>query len=318
MRVACLLLLTLPAAAHVVSMSTGEAKLDGARLDYELRMPLYEAAHIKNPEQQLFENIRFRGGGSEARLLKHSCREDSGNLVCTGMYLFEHDVDQFDVECTFASITVPNHVHLLRAIHGEKSDQTAFDSSFTTTTVRFRPPALVETAARDGAAGFWRATAGLVQILFLAALVLAGRSRRELVQLTAMFLAGQAITVVMHLSSRMQLSPRFIEAATALTIAYLAFEILLLPAAGQRWLVVGVLGLLHGMYFDMLLAAGDYGRWPFLAGAFAAEIAIVIALALMARLAARVPVARGTVVQRVMASLLLTIGISWFLIRLKS
>ena len=84
-----------------------------------------------------------------------------------------------------------------------------------------------------------------------------------------MFLAGQAVTAVGHLSTRLLLSPRFIEAATALTIAYLAFEILALPAAGQRWLVVGVLGLLHGMYFDMLLAVGDYGRWSFLVGAFA-------------------------------------------------
>lgn len=290
----------------------------GARLDYELRMPGYEAAHIRNPEAQLFGNLHFRSGTSEARLVRHTCREDSGNLVCTGMYLFERDVEEFDVDCTFASITVPNHVHLLRAVHGDKSEQAAFDSSFTTTTIRFRPPTVVETAVRDGASGFRRATAGLVQILFLAALVLAGRSRRELVQLTAMFLAGQALTVMVHWPARLQLSPRFIEAATALTIAYLAFEILLLPMAGQRWLVVGVLGLLHGMYFDMLLSAGDYGRWPFLAGAFAGESVLVLGIALLALFGARVSIARRTLVERAMASLLLITGISWFVLRLKS
>lgn len=313
-----LLAITAALQAHVVSMSTGEAKLNGARLDYELRMPLYEVAHIRDPEPQLFANIRFRAKGSDARLLRHSCREESGNLVCTGLYLFEQDADQFDVDCTYSSITVPNHIHLLRAIHGERSEQAAFDASFTTATIRFRPPTIWELAIRDGSAGFWRAISAVVQILFLAALVLAGRSRRELLQLTAMFLAGQAVTVLAHLSLRLQLSPRFIEAATALTIAYLAFEILLLPAAGQRWLVVGVLGLLHGMYFDMLLAAGDYGRWPFLAGAFLAEIAIVTGMALLARLAARIPAARNTLVARTMASLLLLTGVSWFLVRLRS
>jgi hypothetical protein len=318
MRLACLLVLSMPAAAHVVSMSTGEAKLNGSRLDYELRMPLYEVAHIPNPEKQIFENIHFRGAGSEARLIRHSCREDTGNLVCTGMYLFERDVQEFDVECTFASITVPNHVHLLRAARGDKSEQAAFDISFTTAPVRFRPPTVLETFGRDVSAGFWRAAAGMAQVLFLAALVLAGRSRRELVQLAAMFLAGQAITAVAHLSTRLLLSPRFIEAATALTIAYLAFEILALPKAGQRWLVVGVLGLLHGMYFDMLLAAGDYALGPFLAGAFAAQAAIIGALAALAWLASRVRIARGVLLQRALASLLLLTGVSWFLIRLKS
>ena len=317
MRIAILLAFALPVLAHVVSMSTGEAKLKGARLDYELRMPLYEVAHIPNPELQLFENIHFRGGG-QARLLKHSCREDTGNLVCTGLYLFEREVDQFDVECTFPSITVPNHVHLLRAINGEKTDQAAFDSSFTTATVRFRSPTLTEIAVRDASAGFWRASAGLVQILFLAAVVLAARSRRELAQLTVMFLAGQSVTVIAHLSTRLQVSPRFIEAATALTIAYLAVEILLLPAAGQRWLIVGVLGLLHGMYFDLLLAAGDYRRATFLTGAFSAETTIVIVLALAAGLAARIGTAHRPLVERALASLLLAAGMSWFLLRLKS
>jgi len=275
-------------------------------------------AHIPNPEKQIFENIHFRGAGSEARLIRHSCREDLGNLVCTGMYLFERDVQEFEVECAFPSITVPNHVHMLRATRGDKSEQTAFDASFTTSPVRFRPPTILETAGRDVAAGFWRAMAGMAQILFLAALVLAGRSRRELVQLTAMFLAGQTVTAVAHLSARLLLSPRFIEAATALTIAYLAFEILTLPAAGQRWLVVGALGLLHGMYFDMLLAAGDYGRWPFLAGAFSAQAAIIAALALLAWAARRVMAPLSILLQRALASLLLLTGISWFLMRLKS
>jgi hypothetical protein len=317
-RVLILLAAALPALAHVVSMSTGEARLTGARLDYELRMPLYEMAQIQDPESQLFANIHFRGNGGEARLLKRSCRQDTGNLVCTGLYLFDREVDQFDVECTFPSITVPNHVHLLRAIHGEKTDQAAFDASFTTATLRFRPPTAFETAFRDALAGLWRATSGLVQILFLAAIVLAARSRRELAQLTAMFLAGQAVTVATHLSVRLQMAPRFIEAATALAVAYLAVEILLLPAAGQRWLIAGLLGLLHGMYFDLLLAAGGYAAAPFMTGVFCAELAILFVFAAAAALASRFKSASRFQVERALASLLLVAGLSWFLLRLRS
>jgi hypothetical protein len=68
LKIASGLVLTLPVFAHVASMSTGEARLNGARLDYELRMPRYEAAHMRNPEtdQAVFDGsfteaaIRFR------------------------------------------------------------------------------------------------------------------------------------------------------------------------------------------------------------------------------------------------------------------
>ncbi len=312
-----LALAAIPARAHVVSMSTSEARLQGARLDFELRMPLYEAAHMAHPEAELFANVHFRAGG-EATLLEHSCRADAGNLVCNAVYRFHTEPEQFDVQCTFAAVTVPNHVHLMRAIHGDKSEQAAFDASFTSMTIRFRPPTAFEVAARDAVSGFWRAASGMVQVLFLAALVLAARSRRELLLLAAMFFAGQAITAAAHLSMRLQVSARFVEAATALTIAYLAVEILLLPSAGQRWLIAGVLGLLHGMYFDMLLAAGDYGRTAFLTGAFAAESIIVLIFAMAARFGRRIPVLRQSLVMRAMASLLLATGLSWFIIRLKS
>ncbi|MBS1877825.1 MAG: HupE/UreJ family protein [Acidobacteria bacterium] len=317
MRWAAGLLAALPCLAHVVSMSTGEARLNGARLDYELRMPLYEAAHLRSPEAQppeaqLFDAVRFRGAGGEARLLEHRCHEEGGNLVCSGLYLFEREVDQFDVECRLASITVPNHVHLLRAEHGDKRDQAAFDASFTTATIRFRPPTAIETAVRDGAAGFWRGVAGIAQILFLAALVLAARSKRELAVLAGMFLAGQTVAVAAHLSARLAASPKFIEAATALTIAYLAVEILFLPAAGQRWLVVGVLGLLHGAYFDLLLEAGDYGRTAFTGGAFAAELAMTAALGFTAGAAKMVLGPRGGLAGRICTALLLAASLIWF------
>lgn len=300
--------------AHVVSMSTGEATLSGARLDYRVRMPLYETAHMANPESELFANIQFSGRGGAAKLLRHACHEEGGNLVCDGLYLFDREVDQFDVRCTFPSVTVSNHVHLLRAIHGQRTDQAAFDASFTSAAIRFRPPTPLETATRDASAGFWRAIAGLAQLLFLSALVLAGRNWRELATLTGMFIAGEAASVFFGLSSRLPVSPRFVEAAAALTIAYLAVDILLLPGAGGRWLVVFILGLLHGIYFDLLLLAADYQRAPYVLGVAAAEIAVVLSLGFVAQFARRSP--RTRLLERALASVLLVAGACWFALRL--
>ena len=40
------ILVTGPVYAHVVSMSTGELRVDGPTATYELRMPMYEVAHV--------------------------------------------------------------------------------------------------------------------------------------------------------------------------------------------------------------------------------------------------------------------------------
>src|SRR6266536_2133272 len=129
----CLFVLASPAAAHVMSMSSGDLAIEGSRAHYELRMPLYEVAHITAPERTLLEHVKFSG----ARLVRSECRGDGGRdtYVCTADYEFAAPVDSVDVECTFTAITVPNHVHLLRASLGGKRDEAIFDLRFTRTTL---------------------------------------------------------------------------------------------------------------------------------------------------------------------------------------
>jgi hypothetical protein len=55
-----------PLFAHVMSMSTGDVAVEGNRAHYELRMPVYEIAHVKNPDSSLFEHIRFSTRGRAA------------------------------------------------------------------------------------------------------------------------------------------------------------------------------------------------------------------------------------------------------------
>jgi len=302
--------LSVPAAAHVVSMSTGDATLSGARLDYELRMPLYEAAHVTKADT-LLQNIHFFGAGDEARLVTQSCAPQADQLVCKAMYLFPKDVDEFRVRCTYPSVTVPNHVHLLRVTHGERTDQAAFDISFTEAHLRFRERTVFENFVRSTGAGFWRAIAGPAQVLFLAALLLAARDRRNLIQLFGAFALGQIAAGLLMRVYPLTLSPRFIEASAALTIAYLAVELLVIPNAGGRWIVTGVLGAFHGVYFSMLFAAGDYPPALFLAGAIAAEALIATLLWTAVRRL------HTGALRTALSSTLLVIGLGWFVIRIK-
>ena len=84
-------------------------------------------------------------------------------------------------------------------------------------------------------------------LLFLVALALAARSRGEALTLAAVFLASEWVARPVGPHIPLAFSARFFEAALALTVAYLAVEILLLPDGKLRWLVVAVLGLFHGL-----------------------------------------------------------------------
>jgi len=309
---ATFVLLACPAIAHVMSMSSGDLTIRGTEAHYEFRLPLYEMPHVANPAQSLFAHIVFSSGGRQARLIDKSCREDAalGAYVCTADYEFAAPVDRLDVECTFHAVTVPNHVHLLRVENGGKRDQALFDISFPHATLRFRPPTALETAITEAGGGALRACGGAAQILFLVSLVVAARSRRELLLLTAMFLAGQMAAAIALPSTAWQPPARFVEAAAGLTIAYLAVEILVLPEAGMRWLIVAVLGAFHGLYFAMFLRTTGYRALYVLGGAGFAEIAMIAVFALVFGYVVR-PV-------RVCATLLLATGMAWFFLRLRS
>jgi hypothetical protein len=292
-----------PALAHVMSMSSGDLTIDGPRGHYELRMPLYEITHVTNPEQTLLEHIRFAG----ARMTKHECHSDTAHdaYLCSADYEWPAPVDKVEAECTFPSITVPNHVHLLRAEMGGKHDQAVFDLTFTRATLRFRPPTKAEIAITQSGAGFLRALGGPVQILFLAALALAARSRRELLALAGMFVLGQILSVAIVPRTNWQPAAKFVEAATALTVAYLAVEILLLPKAGSRWLIAGVLGAFHGLYFCLFVQTTEYSASLVLMGAVVAEVIVMGLMWFVVR-----PLRRW---DRILAGLLLLFGIGWFI-----
>ena len=232
--------------AHVVSMSSGELHVDGRTASYELRMPMYEVEHVTNPETTLLDQIRFEG----ARRTSSECHQDSGVYICRAQFEFERDVpDRIEAECTLFKVTVANHVHLLYAVQGQNSDQHVFDQTFTRAEVRFHPPSRTELVVRDAANGIARLVKSPAGLLFLAVLVLAARSRREAAILAVAFLAGEWLALPIAPRIPMSFSPQFLESILALTVAYLAAEIVFLPDGRARWMVVPVLGVAHGLPF---------------------------------------------------------------------
>ncbi len=290
-----------PAAAfaHMISLSTGELRIAGTHARYELRLPTYEAAHVTHPEKAFFDHIRF----ADARFIKGACADRQGTYTCTADYEFPAPPETISVECTFASIVVPNHVHMLRAFREGKSGEAVFDLSYTSAEIRFRPPSAFEIAGRGIAAGITRAVEGAAPLLFLLAVGLAARSWREVGMLAAALFAGECVTAVVPLP--VILAPRFIEAAAALSIAYLALETVLLPQS-RREIVVCVLGLFHGAYFATLLRHAGYAPPAFLTGVVLTQAAALGMLYVLLRRLRTTPIPAG---------LLCAVGLAWFAAR---
>jgi hypothetical protein len=297
----------LPAAAHVISMSSGFANVAGSRVSYLLKMPSYEV----QPGAHLLDHIRFTSGFETGRRIDGECQNDPSTttVLCAADYQFAAPVERLGVECTFYEETVPNHIHLLRAEKNGKYDQAILDSTFPSATLTFRPPTAIETAVEQTVAGAMRVWRNLAQVLLLIALALAARSRPELAWLMAAFLAGECGGTAILLKTAWQPPLRFAEAAAALALAYLALEILAFPKARGRWLLAMLFGGFQAMFFALFVSDSGYRAGWVLAGACVAALAIG-AVCGVPKL--------GLLVRRIGAGALAAVGVIWFVIRLRN
>ena len=316
-RVASVLLLTalacaVPCHSHVLSISHGSLKVDGNSIRYELRIPLLEAPDTPDPGRTLLDAFVVLQDEQEGQRTSDSCQANRGQglLACEATYSFAEPPDRVAVRCGFPSVTVPHHMHILRSGEGELARQTVFDITSTEANIRFTPPTLLETVRTELGAGARRAITSPELLLFLAALALAGRAKRELIECVAAFLLAQAaVALGGHLLGWIP-PPRFLEAAAALTVAYLASETLFLPEAKNRWLICGGLGCFHGLFLAAFLQSAQMKAEFFMPGAFATEALLATALA-----GIRLRFVRGRS-EQLLGILLLVGGLSWFGLRL--
>ena len=304
--------------AHAMSMSNGDLEVSGSTATFELRMPAYEIAHLENPQPALLNAVRLFSRGEEGERVAGSCEPQAqeGWYICRSKFEFPEPVDVLEVECTLAGATVPNHVHVLKAKRGDVTEQAVFDFSFTRSTINFVPPTAAEVAFSEIWAGFVRVMGGPIQILFVLALVLAGRSRKELLWLAVAFIVAESISTVVINAKAWEPPPRFVEAAAALTVAYLAVEILMLPQAGYRWMVAAGMGVFHGFYFGSFLRQTQMDPLFLLAGVAFGEGLLLLLFAVLLSQINKVSAALKPV--QVGSGLLFLIGITWFILRMRS
>ncbi len=310
----CLLLLLCGsvASAHVISMSSGEAVITGNRLAYTLRMPDYEIANLHHPEQALLDRIAFTSGSDKGSRTSQECHHDpaSVNVVCTAAYEFTSPVRNLGVDCSFYEVTVANHIHILRAERDGKSDRAILDSGFRSTTLTFRPPTAAEKVIEQLIAGVVRTVTNWSELLLLAALAIASRTRRELIVLSLVFVAADAAATFLLPRLSAQPTPRFTEEAAALALAYLAFEIFFFPNSRGRSLFAILFGAFAGLYLATFITESRYPAQFVLTGS---AVTVLLLAVLFGAISAGLSKLHA---KRFAAAALFVSGCTWFALRL--
>jgi hypothetical protein len=102
---------------------------------------------------------------------------------------------------------------------------------------------------RDLTNGAWRLLTSIAGLLLLAGIAVAARSAREALGMVALLIVAEWISPALAAKIPTTLSPRFLESAVTLTLAYLAVEVVFLSYGSGRWIAVLAAGLFGGLSF---------------------------------------------------------------------
>ena len=168
---------------------------------------------------------------------------------------------------------------------------------------------LIEQLTEGARAGVLWLLSTPVMLLLLIAIVAASRGWPEFQLFATCFVAAQAAPLLAA-SIAPTLNPRFLELASALAVAYLAVEILFLPQAGTRWLVVMVVGLFPGLALAAMVRQTELSSLGMWLGVQAVEAAVA---AVCGFVWLRYGAGRG--VDRIGGWIILALGAGWFIYR---
>lgn len=116
-------------------------------------------------------------------------------------------------------------------------------------------PGVLATVRRFLLLGVEHIATGYDHILFLLALLLIGGGFRKLVGIVTAFTVAHSVTLALATLDIVTLPTRLVESAIALSIAWVAFENVVLDRSHGRWRITFAFGLVHGFGFASILRA---------------------------------------------------------------
>ena len=274
------LLLAPRAEAHAIGLSTGEytargssviVKLAFARGEVASVMPDLDADHDghvsalevdeakKALETKMLGPIHVTSGGKACTpLLTSAALTESDGLALDGTYECASARLPFEVDVQLLDQLSHGHRHVARAVGATTHDEVLYKghSSFTITppaAADAPAPAAPEPKSSSGwsffVMGIEHILTGYDHLVFLFGLVILRARLKELLAVITAFTIAHSITLAIATLGIFTPSPRFVEPAIALSIAYVGIENFFVKDGSKRWRITFPFGLIHGFGF---------------------------------------------------------------------
>ncbi len=281
------------AEAHAIGLSTGEYAAKGASVTVKLAFARGEVASVlpnldenrdghvsafevesakKDLESKVLGRVHVTQGGAACTpaLLGAALTEQDG-LAIDGRFDCAAKDKPIDIDVVLLDDLSHGHRHVARAVGATTRDEVLYrgHSSFSVTSAldagsgETAPSSAATVPASGGTAssawsffkmGIEHILTGYDHLVFLFGLVLLRARVKELLAVVTAFTVAHSITLAIATLGIFTPSPKFVEPAIALSIAYVGIENFFVKDASKRWRITFPFGLIHGFGFAGALA----------------------------------------------------------------
>jgi hypothetical protein len=266
--------------AHAVGVSSGEYRLDGRVLYGDLGLAGREVARwlpaidtdgdgAISPEELAAGRDAVARAAVAGLLVTADADpcpgsldrawvlEGEGGVVFQVRYTCPKPPDRLTLAMPLLEGLPAGHRHLARVFRAGQAQTRVLDRAHATWTLA--GTGAIQTSSAAGLAwsmlklGVEHILTGADHLVFLLGLILVGGRLRSLVGVVSAFTLAHSITLALAALSIFAPSPRLVEPAIALSIAYVGVENLFVKDASKRWRITFPFGLIHGFGFAAAL-----------------------------------------------------------------
>jgi hypothetical protein len=260
--------------AHAVGVSSGEYRLDGKLLYGDIGMagrelarllPAIDADHdgaIDSAELAASREVVARallagltvtadGRPCPGALDRAWAQEAEDGVVFQVRYTCPEVPGQLTLAAPILDALAPGHRHLARIFRAGQPQVKVLDRAHATWVIggAATTSSFVATAWSMVKLGVEHILTGVDHLVFLLGLILVGGRLRSLIGVVTAFTVAHSITLALAALTVFAPSPRLVEPAIALSIAYVGVENLFVKDASKRWRITFPFGLVHGFGF---------------------------------------------------------------------
>ena len=268
------------ASAHAVGLSSGEYRLDGNVLSGDLGMADRELARLLPAIDRDHDGAidaeelaagreavaRAVVGGPAVAADGKACPgsldrawvlEAEGGVVFQVHYACPEVPGRLTLAAPILDALAPGHRHMARVFRAGKGQTKVLDRAHATWTLDEASPtsSAASMAWSMLKLGVEHILTGADHLVFLFGLILVGGSLRSVAAAVTAFTVAHSITLALAALSIFAPTPRLVEPAIAMSIAYVGVENLFVTDTRRRWRITFPFGLVHGFGFAGALRA---------------------------------------------------------------